>query len=291
MIRSDYSINVYADDMFGDALTGVILGEKPADRPAGRVLARIQEQLRTALAAEGRRAGPAMSSSRALCEVVGAEAVAHVALARDMRLVFEKLYGVRLPLRGEPSRPRRWRVAPLEVFEMEIPDVPPRAPFVVAPYDVEDGAYVTWFLYERAMTAGGVSREGAKAALREFGHHARTFRVLLDGRIQRVRCLPPVILFITLQLFAEHAECVYPAWVARERRPAFSRASKAFYQTIRGRVLPAMATVPAASEAAMAENSSIEWPCEPAPRVAARNVAVNALAQERDVRCLEDDPP
>lgn len=243
---ADYFFNVYTDQKFGDYLAGLLLGT-PAPSVAVDRAAYLKKKLSLALVAEGHRAGPKMNTCRPLCELFGAQAVAHAALAHDWRLIAEQLFGVPLALRGEPKRARRWREPPLEVFEMAIIDVSPCAHFIVAPFDGEDGGYTTWFLYERTMLAGGVSRDGAKAALREFSHHAKTFRVLLDGRVQRVRCLPPLVLFASLLLFGEHVESAHPDWVRRDRRPAFTRASKSLGNMIRGRVFSARGPVPQGS--------------------------------------------
>lgn len=244
VIQNDYYINVLTDSAFGDLTAGLLLGLKPPHPAVRERFEHFKRDLGAALVAEARRAGPTMNTARALSALLPPQALAHAALAKNWRLVLEQVFGVSTRLRGEPERAGRWKTPPLEVFEMEISDVSPRAPFVVAPFDPEDGAYVTWFLYERTMMAGGVSREGAKAALRMFSHHAKTFRVLLDGRVQRVRCLPPVILFISLGLFGEDAESVHPDWVQRERRPAFARVSKSFHHTIRARLFSAMGAAP-----------------------------------------------
>lgn len=243
-MHNDYFINVLSDSSFGDLVAGLLLGMDPKDHPARERVEQCKAQVRQLLVAEGHRAGPAMNTARALSEFVGPHALAQAALANDWRLVLEQVYGVSTPLRGERDGLRRWKTPPLEVFEMAIADVSPRAPFVVAPFGSDDGVYATWFLYERTMMAGGVTCEGAKAALREFRHHAKTFRVLLDGRVQRVRCLPPMILFVTLRLFGEHAENAQPGWVRRDRRPAFTRASEAFHHTIRGQAFTVMGAAP-----------------------------------------------
>jgi hypothetical protein len=244
IVQNDYYINVLTDAAFGDLTAGLLLGMDQPHAALRERVERFKQDVRAALVAEGRRAGPTMNTARALTSLLPAQALAQAALANSWRLVLEQVFGVSTRLRGEPERARRWKTPPLEVFEMEISDVSPRAPFVVAPFELEDGAYATWFLYERTMMEGGVSREGAKAALRMFSHHAKTFRVLLDGRVQRVRCLPPVILFISLRLFGEDLESAYPEWVQRERRPAFTRASKSFHHSIRGRVFSAMGAAP-----------------------------------------------
>lgn len=225
-------------DMFAGMLLGLCRDRR---RRGSRLLTDFEKRLRAALVTAAQRQGAQINVGDVLGEFLSPSAIAHGALAGHDRLVAEQVLGMSCPLRGQGVGRPRWKTPPLEVFEADIPDISPAAPFVVAPLGSEDGQYARWFLYGRTMMAGGVTREGIKNALRMFSHHGRTFRVLLDGRVQRVRCLPPQILFITLQLFGEHAATTYPHWTHPERRASLTRASQRFYDEIRGRVFSATA--------------------------------------------------
>ncbi len=206
------------DRKLGDDLAGWLLGCGTDERhePA---LNRFKKRILDALVSEARAQGAEMSTAAALCSVTGPEAIADYWLAGSIRRLAEVMFEISVPLRGESRRRRKWKTAPLEVFDEVREGLPMPMQFVVA-RDARDpdGQYQKWVLYERTVRPLGITTEGAKAMLDAFRRRGRRFRVLLDGRVQVVRCLPMWFAVTTLGMFHAALLDAHPGWVRPESR-------------------------------------------------------------------------
>jgi hypothetical protein len=146
-------------------------------------------------------------------------ALAHMCLAGHERPLWERIGEESLPLRGEdPTRPRRWQTAPLEVFQESLGGGRLDVHFAIAPDTHVPHIYEKWCLYGQTMAGAGVTEEAIRVMLKSFKGQARTLRVLLEGRVQRVRCLPLTVALAILPAFSSKTLERHPAWVLPERR-------------------------------------------------------------------------
>lgn len=221
---NDINVNVRSAKV-GDDIADAIL-RMPQNGSDREAVERFKDHIRSALSAEARNFGARKNSACALCDVVGPLALAQFVLAKDGRLIREKIVGVPLRLRGELPRPRRWRSPPLEVFERSVALFSPEVLFVVAPTKHDKDEYQRWVLAGRALAAIGVTKAGVDGVFRTFGGHARRHRVLLDGCIQMVRCLPEWSTCASLALFTEERLTRYPHWVEPRQRAKLAASAK-----------------------------------------------------------------
>lgn len=221
-MKNTYILNVKTDQLRANVLFAYLLAMPSS---LGAPVVALKHKLRQALVGELVR-GDSMDAAGALCDVVGEEAVALAALTGDFIHIHEAAR-VAVSISQEARSASSWRDRILDVHEMNIDEVSPSAKFVVAPFG-GSGGYAAWFLYRRTMLAGGVTEAGAKGGLHEFKHHAKEFRVRIDGKVERVKCLPPLVFFLTLVYYGEESADIKPDWVLPERRAAFSRARLRF---------------------------------------------------------------
>lgn len=218
----------------GDDVADDLLGLPWNDFPTKKV-ERFKDRVRSAIADEARKFGAQMNVARALCGVVGPLALAQFVLARDRRIIHEKILGAPVRFRGELPGPRRWRSTrstPLEVFEQSVPPFSPECLFVVAPVEHTEHEYERWVLLGRALAATGVTEAGVAEVFRLFRLFARSYHVLLDGRIQLVPCMPEWVSYSSVVLFTEERLTLNPHWVEPAQRARLAATAKEYHDVM-----------------------------------------------------------
>jgi hypothetical protein len=208
------------DPSIAEPIVGILLDPTFDSRyPWAALHLRVfREALRSELVRAARIEGSVMSVGAVLSKMVGDEAVAQLALASDARMLFDRLFGTSSRLRGEDSnRKRQWKARPFEVYEEQ-----QRAGlvlhYVIAPDPYEPQKYTKWCLYTRTVGTVGITAAGSRAMLRMFGHHGKTFRVLLDGAVLNVRCLPVDFTLLTITAFRRLVIQKHPEWTVPAHR-------------------------------------------------------------------------
>jgi catechol 2,3-dioxygenase-like lactoylglutathione lyase family enzyme len=208
----------------GDLLAGYVLGLKSAKLPSPyrEGLASTQARLRQRLVEEGRAHGAGLDVYSVLREIIGADALLHFAALVDADLFLRRVYGAPLPddVEGQRISRRRESNPPFTLLTSTRGGFP-AVPVIVAPDPDEPTEYTEWAPYRLAMEAAGATEQGIRAFAKSFWLHRKRHRVRVDGRIERLSCLPLGAMLCIIHLLGTGGG----EWLKSEHRAQLARAS------------------------------------------------------------------